>query len=198
MPDKIKTDDIIVVEGKYDRIKLSEIVEGIILETDGFAVFSEEELKNTLINLSKSRDIIILTDGDAAGFRIRNYVSSFLPKDKVKHALIPDVFGKEKRKAAPSKEGKLGVEGIDIEIIRDSLINAGINRSSIENSDPVTVADLYELGFSGKKGSADKRRKLLSALKLPQRTGTHLMLAIINSTMDKNEFIGFVKGFERG
>ena len=195
MPEKIKTDDVIVVEGKYDRIKLDGIVDGVILETDGFGVFSEKELKNTLINLSKNRNMIILTDGDAAGFQIRNYVASFLPKEKVKHALIPDVYGKEKRKAEPSKEGKLGVEGVESDIIREALLKAGINKSDNTVFDPVTKADLYELGFSGREGSANKRRKLLSALKLPQRTGTHLLLSIINATMDKNEFFCFVKGF---
>lgn len=198
MPEKIKTDDIIVVEGKYDRIKLSEIVDGIILETDGFAVFSEQELRTTLINLAENRNIIILTDGDAAGFQIRAYIASFLPKEKVRHALIPDVLGKEKRKAAPSKEGKLGVEGIDSDVIREVLIKAGINKSKTTISDPVTVADLYELGFSGREGSANKRRKLLSILKLPQRTGTHLMLSVINTIMSKDEFYGLIKDFERG
>lgn len=198
MAERIKTDDIIVVEGKYDRIKLNGIVDGIIMETDGFAAFSENELKNALISLSRDRNIIILTDGDAAGFKIRNHISSFLPKERVKHALIPDVFGKEKRKSESSKEGKLGVEGMESDTIRNALIKAGINETKKINCDPVTVSDLYELGFSGREGSSEKRRKLLSLLELPHRTGTHLMLSVINATMSKDEFYGLVKGFERG
>lgn len=194
MCDKIKTDDIIVVEGKYDRIRVASVVDGVIIETDGFAVFSEIQLKETLKNLAEKHSIIILTDSDAAGFKIRSHIASFLPKDKVKHALIPDIEGKEKRKDAPSKEGKLGVEGIPNDILRDVLMRAGIDESKKSSvADSVKVADLYELGLTGTVGSAARKRAVLKQLSMPQRTGTQLFISIINATMSKEEFVSLVK-----
>ncbi len=187
--DKIRTDDILVVEGKYDRIRLSALVDGIILETDGFAVFSDEERKQLLKTLAKDRRIILLTDSDAAGFRIRHYIASFLPADKVKHALIPDVYGKEKRKATPSKEGKLGVEGMDSAVLLDVLQKAGLNRTEDEERpDPVTTADLFTWGLTGTQESSKRRRELLKKLGYPARTGIPLMLTIVNATMTKKSF----------
>ena len=192
--DKIKTDDVLVVEGKYDRIRLSALVEGIILETDGFAVFSDEERKALLKDLAQTRNIIILTDSDAAGFRIRQYISSCLPPGRVKNALIPDVYGKEKRKPEPSKEGKLGVEGMETEVLRQVLQRAGINEiESLPNIDSVTVADLYELKLTGFPGSTQRRRDVLKKLGYPARTGIHLMLTVVNATMTKEVFYGVVE-----
>lgn len=192
--DKIKTDDILVVEGKYDRIRLSALVDGVILETDGFAVFSDEERKNLLKKLAATHNIILLTDSDAAGFRIRRYIASFLPADKVKNALIPDIYGKEKRKQESSKEGKLGVEGMEADVLRDVLRKAGINETNHEpNPDPVTTVDLYELKLTGATGSAERRRVLLRKLGYPARTGIHLMLSVVNATMTRREFLSLVE-----
>ncbi len=190
MKDKIRTDDIIVVEGKYDRIKVGSVVEGTIIETDGFGIFSEKQLKNTLKALAEKHEIIILTDSDAAGFKIRWYVASFLPKERVKHALIPDVAGKEKRKKCVSGEGKLGVEGMPEETVLRSLQMCGMNTRTEElPREKVTAADLFEMGLTGKEGSAERRRELLRKLSLPQRTGTKLLLSVVNSVMEREEFL---------
>ena len=187
--DKIKTDDIIIVEGKYDRIRLAEVVDGIVLETDGFAVYSDTERRLLYRKLAETHNIVLLTDSDAAGFRIRSYLASFLPPERVRHALIPDVFGKEKRKDTPSKEGKLGVEGMEPSVLKDVLLKAGINASQRTSpADPVTVADLYELGLTGSENSAQKRRLLLQKLDFPARTSVRMLLGVVNATMTKEAF----------
>ena len=185
--DKIKTDDVIVVEGKYDKMQVANVVDGVIIETDGFAAFSNDELKSMLKTLSKEHNIIILTDPDDAGFKIRTHIASFLPKDRVRHALVPDIYGKEKRKETASKEGKLGVEGIPPEILIDALTKAGVNTTATQTKEKITTSDLFFWGLTGKKGSADRRRALLKALGLPQRTGTQLMLSVLNAAFSKTE-----------
>ena len=187
--DKLKIDDIIVVEGKYDKMRVANAVDGVIIETDGFAAFSSNELKSMLKSLAKEHNIIIMTDPDDAGFRIRSHIASMLPKDRVRHALVPDIYGKEHRKEAASKEGKLGVEGMPTEIIIESLKNAGLSESKNETREKVTAFDLYDLGLTGKKNSQSRRRALLSSLGLPQRTGIQLLLSFVNVTMTKDEFI---------
>ena len=187
--DKLRIDDIIVVEGKYDKARVLSVADAIVIETDGFAAFSSVELKSMLKKLAESRNIIILTDPDEAGFKIRAYIASMLPSDKVKHALVPDIYGKERRKPEFSKEGKLGVEGMSGEIITQALLKAGVKTSKSVNDELVTPSDLYFLGLSGKEGSADRRRALLSALGLPKRTNVNLLLGYVNATMTKREFI---------
>lgn len=187
--DKLRTDDVIIVEGKYDRIRLAEVVDGIVLETDGFAVYSDKERRLLFQKLAETHRLILLTDSDAAGFQIRSFLSSFLPPEKVVHALIPDVYGKEKRKAEPSKEGKLGVEGMETSVLLDVLQKAGVGSSErTRPSDPVTVADLYALGLTGGQNSAQKRRLLLEKLQFPSRTSVRLLLDVVNATMTKETF----------
>lgn len=127
---KLKIKEAVVVEGKYDKIKLSSLIDGLILETHGFQIFRNKEQLELLRRLADSRGLLILTDSDSAGFLIRNFLKSTIDPQKIKHAYIPDIFGKEKRKPAPGKEGKLGVEGIPVDILRDCLKKAGVESSA--------------------------------------------------------------------
>jgi len=144
----IKIKQAVIVEGKYDKIKLSTVLDTVIIQTDGFGIFKDKEKQKLIKRLAQTRGIVILTDSDSAGFKIRSFIGGSVPKDSVIHAYIPDVFGKERRKDAPSKEGKLGVEGIDTEILLEALNRAGVTcESTQEKSRAVTVADLYEAGL---------------------------------------------------
>lgn len=186
----IKVDKIIVVEGKYDKIKLSSIVDGVIIETSGFGIFKDKEKQKLLRRLAVEKGLLILTDSDSAGFMIRSFLSSIVPNEYITNAYIPDVFGKEKRKDAPSKEGKLGVEGVSLEIITQALLNAGVGCSvsvkSVVNS--VTNMDLYDDGLTGGTDSKEKRKRFLRYLDLPERMSTKSMLEVINTIMTYDEY----------
>ena len=189
----IKIKETIVVEGVYDKIRLESIVDAIVLVTNGFAIFKDAEKLAFLRQMADKTGIIVLTDSDAAGFAIRNFVKQGIAKEKIKHAYIPDIFGKEKRKTAPSKEGKLGVEGVDGALLADTLRKAGATiigeappLPAPEN--PITRMDLYNDGFTGGAGSANKRRKLLTALGLPQRMSTNLLCEVINHVTDMENY----------
>ena len=148
----LRTDKIIIVEGRYDKIKLSSIIDAVIIETEGFGIFKDKQKQKMLRKLSDSKQIVILTDSDSAGFVIRNFISGFIPKDRIINAYIPDVYGREKRKQNFSKEGKLGVEGIDADIIRDSLEKAGVTISvETEKRKTITKQDFYSDGLSHHK-----------------------------------------------
>lgn len=188
MEDKIKLSEAVIVEGKYDKIKLSNILDAFIIETNGFAVFKDKTKLSFIKKLAKERGIIILTDSDHAGFMIRNYLSSGVPKEQIKNVYIPDVFGKEKRKNAPSKEGKLGVEGMTKEVIVEALSKAGITSSKSVRSDPVTTVDFYDLGLTGGAGSKAKRKALCKTLDLPEFLSTSSLISCINNFMTKEEF----------
>lgn len=188
MEDKIKLSEAVIVEGKYDKIKLSNILDAFIIETNGFAVFKDKTKLSFIKKLAKERGIIILTDSDHAGFMIRNYISSGVPKEQIKNVYIPDIFGKEKRKNAPSKEGKLGVEGMTKEVIVEALSKAGITSSKSVCSDPVTTVDFYDLGLTGGAGSKAKRKVLCKALDLPEFLSTSSLISCINNFMTKEEF----------
>ncbi|WP_294849317.1 DUF4093 domain-containing protein [uncultured Eubacterium sp.] len=188
MEDKIKLSEAVIVEGKYDKIKLSNILDAFIIETNGFAVFKDKTKLSFIKKLAKERGIIILTDSDHAGFMIRNYISSGVPKEQIKNVYIPDVFGKEKRKNAPSKEGKLGVEGMTKEVIVEALSKAGITSSKSVCSDPVTTVDFYDLGLTGGAGSKAKRKALCKVLDLPEFLSTSSLISCINNFMTKEEF----------
>lgn len=188
MENKIKLSEAVIVEGKYDKIKLSNILDAFIIETNGFAVFKDKTKLSFIKKLAKERGIIILTDSDHAGFMIRNYISSGVPKEQIKNVYIPDVFGKEKRKNAPSKEGKLGVEGMTKEVIVEALSKAGITSSKSVCSDPVTTVDFYDLGLTGGAGSKAKRKALCKALDLPEFLSTSSLISCINNFMTKEEF----------
>lgn len=188
MENKIKLSEAVIVEGKYDKIKLSNILDAFIIETNGFAVFKDKTKLSFIKKLAKERGIIILTDSDHAGFMIRNYISSGVPKEQIKNVYIPDIFGKEKRKNAPSKEGKLGVEGMTKEVIVEALSKAGITSSKSVCSDPVTTVDFYDLGLTGGAGSKAKRKALCKALDLPEFLSTSSLISCINNFMTKEEF----------
>lgn len=192
MNEKLKLTQAVIVEGRYDKSKVSELVDAFIIETNGFQIFKDKKRLAFIKKLAKEQGIIILTDSDHAGFMIRNYISSGVPKENIVNAYIPDVFGKEKRKAEPSKEGKLGVEGMSAEVIINALKKANVAFSSSENKNPVTNYDLYELGFSGRPDSKQKKKALLIALDLPEFLSTNSLLTYINHNMTKEEFFNTV------
>jgi len=186
----IKVNEVIVVEGKYDKNTLSQIIEGTIIETEGFGIFSDKEKLNLLRRLAEKRGLVVFTDSDGAGFVIRNYLKGSIDSKLIKHAYIPDVEGKEKRKSSPSKEGKLGVEGMSKEVIISALIKAGVNIENTEDSkmsEPITKTDLYELGLSGGKGSAEKRKLLVKKLELPEKISPNALLDVLNVILTREE-----------
>ena len=180
----------IVVEGRYDKNTLSQIVDAPIFETNGFGVMHDKTLLDFLRRVAVQRGLIILTDSDGAGFVIRNYLKGALPKDKVLHAYIPDVPGKERRKAQAGKEGKLGVEGMSPEILLAALKNAGAEFSDpAAPADRITKTDLFLAGFSGGANSAQKRKKLQKDLQLPEHLGSNAFLDALNLLMTREEFM---------
>ncbi len=167
--EKIKLSCAVLCEGKYDKIKLSSILDAMIITTDGFGVFNNEEKKTLLRKICETRGLVIITDSDKAGFFIRNKLKGMLPADKVINLYIPEIFGKEKRKTAPSKEGLLGVEGIDAERLRSIFVSAGLTGENTHTgSVRITKARLYELGLSGRADSKEKRKELCREHGLPE------------------------------
>lgn len=190
----IKVKEAVIVEGKYDKIKLSSLIDGLIIETNGFQIFKDKEQMAFIRKLADTRGIIVLTDSDSAGFLIRHYLAGAIEPEKIKHAYIPDILGKEKRKAKPSKEGKLGVEGVPAQIIRDALKRAGAGLDTRQASagkpaKKITKADLYLAGLSGTRDSAQKRRALLKMLSLPEHLSANSLTQVLNDIMDYDEFI---------
>ncbi len=176
----------VIVEGRYDKNTLSQVVDAVILETSGFAVFKDGEALALFRRLAEERGLIVLTDSDGAGFVIRNYLKGAIDPALVKHAYIPDRPGKEKRKAAPGKEGKLGVEGMPPQVLLDALRQAGATfldegESVTPKGRSVTKADLYAAGLSGREGAEEKRRALLKRLDLPERLSPNAMLQVFNA-----------------
>ena len=185
----IKLDRVIIVEGKYDKIKLSSIFDAAIIATDGFAIFKDKEKMDMIRILAKKKGLLVLTDSDSAGFKIRSYIRGCIPKEQVVHAYIPDLFGKEKRKKEPSKEGKLGVEGVPVQVILDALNKAGVRFSNTELPiRKITKTDLYEAGLSGTSDSRRNRLSFLKFLKLPERISSNSLLEVLNSMMDYEEY----------
>ena len=187
--------EVIVVEGRYDKNTLSQVVDAVILETSGFGIFNDAAKRRLLKKLAETRGLILLTDSDAAGFLIRNRIKGFIDPALIKHAYIPDVYGKERRKAQVSKEGKIGVEGMRPEVLLDALIRAGATideREMVATSPRISKADLYALGLSGREGSAEKRKKLLRQLELPERMSADAMLDVLNALMDREGFIAYL------
>ena len=189
--EKIKVQEVIVVEGKYDLNAIKQIVDGIVITTDGFGVFHNKEKLQLIRRMAETRGVVILTDSDGAGFLIRNYLKGSLAQDCGKHAYIPDVYGKERRKRRSSKEGKLGVEGMSADVLRDSLLRAGVNAdgSEMDFGTPLTKADLYTMGLSGGSNSTEKRLKLIRALSLPERLSANALLDVLNSLYSRDEVI---------
>lgn len=185
----IKTDRIVIVEGKYDKIRLSSVIDGVIIETDGFGVFNDAEKKAMIRTLAQKKGLLILTDSDAAGFRIRSYIGSIVPPETVKHAYIPDILGKEKRKTSPSKEGKIGVEGASQIVLVTALRQAGVHcEETAQPGTKITKTDFYEDGVSGKAQSKQMRGALIQRLNLPSRLSANSLLQIINAYMTYEEY----------
>lgn len=184
--------EVIVVEGRYDKNALSQVVDAVIIETSGFGIFNDAEKRKLLQTMAEARGLIVLTDSDGAGFVIRNYIRGCVDPKLVKHAYIPDVYGKERRKSAPSREGKLGVEGMKPQVLLDALIRAGATFDDEENKKTaprISKADMYARGLSGREGSAEKRAQLIKQLGLPERLTADGLLDVLNATMSREEFL---------
>jgi ribonuclease M5 len=185
----ISIKEAIIVEGAYDKIKLDRLVDATIITTNGFRIYNDREKAEMIRRFAETTGIIILTDSDGAGFRIRNYVKNIVGNKNVKHAYIPDVEGKEKRKSAPSKEGFLGVEGIDDETILTALKNAGITQKERgEDERTITKADLFADGLSGGASSKHLREKLFKKLNLPFKISSNMMLDVLNDLYGYDEY----------
>ncbi len=186
----IKIKQAIIVEGKYDKIRLSTIVDAVIIPTNGFAIYKDEEKQQLIRSLAEKNGIIILTDSDSAGFQIRSHLRNIVKKGEVINVYIPDVFGKERRKREPSKQGKLGVEGMDREIILAAFKKAGVTADETpEKQDPITKADLMDMGLVGGDGSAQRRAELQKTLGLPELLSANMLLEILNVMYERGEFI---------
>ena len=193
----LKIKEAIVVEGRYDKNTLSQLVDTVILETAGFGIFKDKEKLSLLRKIGEKRGLIILTDSDGAGFVIRNYLKGALPQDQVKHAYVPDLFGKEKRKRKPGKEGKLGVEGMRPEVLENALRRAGATILEGETQKagppPLPKGDLFACGLSGGEGSREKRQALLKKLELPQHLTPNAMLPVLSALYDRESLLEEMK-----
>ena len=189
--------EAIVVEGRYDKNTLSQVVDAVILETAGFGVFKDQERLALLRRLAQQRGIIVLTDSDGAGFVIRNFLKGAIPPEQVKHAYIPDIRGKERRKRAPGKEGKLGVEGMPPQLLLEALERAGA--TFLDGDGPrsprgeLTPAQLYVLGLTGRPDSAQRRQALLTRLDLPEHMSAKALLTVLNALYTSDEVIQLVQ-----
>lgn len=184
--------EVIVVEGRYDKNTLSQVVDAVIIETGGFGIFNDSQKRNLLKKLAESRGLIIMTDSDAAGFMIRNHLKGCIAPELIKHAYIPDIYGKERRKSAPSREGKLGVEGMSPQVIMEALSRAGATFQGPEHREDrssISKADLYRKGLSGGENSAALRKELMKKLELPERLSAQGLLDVLNAIMSREEFM---------
>jgi ribonuclease M5 len=188
----LKIKEAIVVEGRYDKNTLSQLVDTLIIETGGFQVFKQKDRLNMLRLLAQRRGLIVLTDSDGAGFVIRNYLKGAIPPQQVKHAYIPDVYGKEKRKDKPGKEGKLGVEGMPPAVLEEALRRAGATilgeTQALSSPRTITKADLMRDGLVGGKNAAQHRKMLERELGLPERLSANALLDVLNSLMSFEEY----------
>lgn len=185
--------EALIVEGKYDKIKLSSITDALIITTDGFGVFKNKEKLALIKSLAENQGVIILTDSDSAGFKIRNYIKNCTQRGKIYNVYIPDIFGKEKRKSEPSKEGKLGVEGIPSDILKNALIKSGVavSENNVAEKKKQAWANkimLYDDGFIGKDNSEEKRKKLLNLLKLPSLLSSNSLIEVLNAMYTSQEY----------
>lgn len=192
--------ETVLVEGLYDKIRLSRFLDGVIYTTNGFQIFHNQKEIETLRTIARKTGLVILTDSDAAGFRIRNYVKQFFFGCEVYHAYIPEIPGKEKRKQKPGKEGLLGVEGIEDALILDALRRAGctIDGDAIPRpkSRQITKADFFAAGLSGTADSAARRRKVCDLLGLPGRISANMLLDVVNRLLDYDEYMALIREIE--
>lgn len=186
-----RVSEVIVVEGKYDKNTLSQVVDAVIIETSGFGVFNNKEKQQLLRTLAEKRGMIVFTDSDGAGFVIRNFIKGCVDPKYLKHAYIPDIYGKERRKAKSSKEGKLGVEGMKPEVLLGALIDAGatVDGVSADKKSRISKADMYSKGYTGREESSKKRAELLKKLGLPEKMTAGALLDVLNVLMSREEFL---------
>lgn len=195
----VKIREAIVVEGRYDKNTLSQILDATILETSGFGIFKDKQQMDLLRRVAEKRGLIVFTDSDGAGFVIRNHIKSAIPAKYLKHAYTPDIFGKERRKVAPGKEGKLGVEGMDREVILDALRRAGatFEGETFTTDGQITKQDMMALGLSGGKDSSGKRKLLMKQLNLPERLSANAFLQAVNLLCTREEFCELAEKLEQ-
>lgn len=194
----IKIKQAVIVEGKYDKIKLSNIIDAPIIQTDGFGIFKDKELQLMIRTLAEKRGVLVLTDSDSAGFKIRSFIGSTVDQKNIIHAYIPDIFGKEGRKTEPSKEGKLGVEGMTEDVILQALANAGVFcESTPEPERPITKLDLFEHGFTGGIDSSKKRAALLKYYSFPERLSANSLVKVLNCVTTYERFLEDIKEIEK-
>ena len=179
--EKIKIKETIVVEGKYDRIRLAPLFDANIIELGGFRIYNNKDRLRLIRRIAEKNGIIILTGSDSAGFRLRHYLSSAIPADKIKNVFIPNVSGKEKRKTHPGKENLIGVEGMTTEVLLEAFKKSGIDpeKDDPERKPPLTKAYLYEIGLSGKENSAELRRKICEHFALPKMLSANALSEIL-------------------
>lgn len=191
--------EVLVVEGRYDKIRLDSVVEATILPVDGFHVFHDDEQMRLLRELAETRGLIILTDSDSAGFVIRDHLSGCIPPHQIKHAYIPEIEGKERRKAIPGKEGLLGVEGMSREVLLEALRRAGATFEDEEKSSPsawMTKQRLYADGLIGQDNSAGRRRALLRLWGYPEKISANRLVELINAAKSPPEYADALKRIE--
>ena len=195
----VKIREAIVVEGRYDKNTLSQILDATILETSGFGIFKDKQQMDLLRRVAEKRGLIVFTDSDGAGFVIRNHIKSAIPAKYLKHAYTPDIFGKERRKAAPGKEGKLGVEGMNREVILEALRRAGatFEGESAPTDGQITKQDMMRVGLSGGKDSSEKRKALMKQLRLPERLSANAFLQALNLLCTREEFFLLTEKLEQ-
>ena len=189
----IKINEAIIVEGKYDKIKLSAVVDAVIIVTNGFGIFRDREKLELIRYYAEKTGIIILTDSDSAGRKIRGYIKGAVKKGRIINVYIPDVFGKEKRKEKPSAEGKLGVEGIDVKTLVSAFEKSGVTSAESSRKSDITKFTLYELGLSGGNESKKLREKLQKSLGLPSLMSAGSLVEVLNTMMDSSELSGYIK-----
>ena len=185
--------EVVVVEGRYDKNTLLQTVDATVVETGGFGIFSQKDRLALLRRLAEERGLILLTDSDGAGFQIRHFLAGSIDPSKIKHAYIPDILGKERRKEKPSSEGKLGVEGLPVKILREAILRAGVacgEETHEAAKRPITKLDLFEAGLTGRDDSAARRRSFLASLGLPEHLSANAMVPVLNSMMTYEEFVG--------
>lgn len=185
----------IIVEGRYDKIRLSNITDAVVICTNGFSIYKDREKQELIKSLAAKTGIIILTDSDSAGFQIRSFIRSIVKQGEVLNAVTPDILGKERRKAQPSKQGKIGVEGIPDELIEQALINAGAvpEGSAADRGEPITRADLMDCGLIGGENCTQRRQRLQRYLGLPELLSAKLLLEVVNKMYTRSGFLEAVR-----
>ena len=187
----IKINQAVIVEGKYDKIRLETVIDAPIITTDGFGIFNDKQKQSLIRKIAQKRGIVILTDSDSAGFLIRSKLCGMVPPEQITHVYIPELHGKEKRKPQPSKEGLLGVEGAPNDIIAAAFERAGlIGGADSDNRRKITKTDLYDLGLCGRENSAALRKMLINKLGFPRHMSANALLSALNIFMDYDELCG--------